>query len=111
AALNLIGGPGPQAINASHALRHIVVLMLENHPYDNYFGTYCLKVGPYCPSVADGITPGTCIAMNPANASAGCVRPFNFKTTNYSVTAPLPHTWAASHQAYANGTNANFYLA
>jgi len=104
-------GVAPAAVNASHQIRHIVVLMLENHAYDTYFGTYCRQTGPFCTTTGNGIAPGTCILLNPTNASQGCVRPFNFQASNYSLSALLPHTWQSSHSAYYNGTNANFYLA
>ena len=47
-------------------IRHIVVLMQENHSFDNYFGTY---------PGADGLPAGTCLPKSFRNASLGCVRP------------------------------------
>jgi len=44
-------------------IEHFVVLMQENHSFDNYFGTY---------PGADGVPRGTCM---PAGSS--CVRPFH----------------------------------
>ncbi|MCI4329199.1 MAG: hypothetical protein L3J86_06395, partial [Thermoplasmata archaeon] len=46
---------GPSAV----PIKHIVVLMMENHAYDNMFGTYCQAVGPECPMSANGIPSGT----------------------------------------------------
>jgi phospholipase C len=46
-------------------IRHFVVLMQENHSFDNYFGTY---------PGADGIPKGTCM---PAGTARGCIRPFH----------------------------------
>jgi phospholipase C len=48
-------------------IKHIVVVVLENHAFDNYFGTYCRTVGPYCPAAVDGVPWGTCVPFNPAN--------------------------------------------
>jgi phospholipase C len=44
-------------------IEHVVVLMQENHTFDNYFGTY---------PGADGVPAGVCMPRDPANASAGC---------------------------------------
>ncbi len=42
--------------------------MQENRSFDSYFGTY---------PGADGIPPGTCVPLNPANPGLGCVAPFH----------------------------------
>ena len=47
-------------------IRHIVVLMQENHSFDNYFGTY---------PGADGLPAGTCLPKSFRNAALGCARP------------------------------------
>ena len=47
-------------------IRHIVVLMQENHSFDNYFGTY---------PGADGPPPGTCLPKSLQDPALGCVRP------------------------------------
>ncbi len=50
-------------------IRHVVILMQQNHTFDNYFGTY---------PGADGFPAGLCIPVNPADDPAGdCVRPFH----------------------------------
>jgi phospholipase C len=46
-------------------IEHFVVLMQENHSFDNYFGTY---------PGADGIPKGTCVPVG--KRSRPCVRPF-----------------------------------
>ncbi len=62
------GAPG----SVSHAPRtpisHFVVLLQENHTFDNYFGTY---------PGANGIPRGTCMPVNPAKGHKPCVRPFH----------------------------------
>ncbi len=49
-------------------VRHFVVLLQENHTFDNYFGTY---------PGADGIPPGVCMPVNLAKGPRPCVRPFH----------------------------------
>jgi phospholipase C len=47
-------------------IRHIVVLMQENHSFDNYFGTY---------RGADGLPAGTCLPRSLQTTVLGCSRP------------------------------------
>ncbi len=49
-------------------IHHFVVLLQENHTFDNYFGTY---------PGADGIPPGVCMPVNPRKGPKPCVRPFH----------------------------------
>ncbi len=52
----------------ANPIQHIVVIMQENHSFDNYFGTY---------PGAEGIKPDTCVPVDPADGSAAqCVKPF-----------------------------------
>ncbi len=66
----LIGASGPPA-GASLTktpIQHLIVLMQENHTFDNYFGTY---------PGADGFTADTCVPVNPFEVSkTECVEPF-----------------------------------
>jgi phospholipase C len=48
-------------------IEHFVVLMQENHSFDNYFGTF---------RGADGIPKRTCMPVGRARPGANCVRPF-----------------------------------
>jgi phospholipase C len=48
-------------------IRHLVMLMQENHSFDNYFGTY--------PN-ADGIPTGICMPVRPGKPDKGCVKPY-----------------------------------
>jgi phospholipase C len=57
----------PQALAAPegiHKIQHVVMIMQENHSFDNYFGTY---------PGANGIPAGICV---PDPAHGGCVEPF-----------------------------------
>jgi phospholipase C len=47
-----------------HKIQHVVMIMQENHSFDNYFGTY---------PGANGIPAGTCV---PDPVHGGCVAPF-----------------------------------
>ena len=47
-------------------IRHIVVLMQENHSFDNYFGTY---------PGADGLPAGACLPKSFENSALGCSSP------------------------------------
>jgi phospholipase C len=56
------------APKAATPIEHVVVLMQENHTFDNYFGTY---------PGADGIPAGLCMPRDPADASKGCVEAYH----------------------------------
>jgi phospholipase C len=50
-------------------IQHFVVLMQENHTFDNYFGTY---------PGANGIPQGTCMPVNPLDKkNTECIEPFH----------------------------------
>jgi len=50
-------------------IQHFIVLMQENHTFDNYFGTY---------PGADGIPAGTCMPVDPFDANnTECVEPYH----------------------------------
>jgi phospholipase C len=98
--------PNPNSL----PIDHIVVIMMENHDYDNYFGTYCQATGPYCMGTAAGIPPGTCVPKNPLDTSQGCIRPYPFTKANLT-TEDIPHHWNSSHTAYDLGRMDGFYPA
>ena len=99
------------ATSSTDPIDHVVIVFQENHVYDNYFGTYCLNVGPYCSTNATGIPPGTCVPMYPTNPAAGCVRPYLFTSANVTNPQDLVHDWDPAHEAYDNGSMDGFYLA
>ena len=68
AALAAVAGlPAPAVAGSpSTPIRHIVVLMQENHSFDNYFGTY---------PGADGLPAGACLPRSFVDAKLGCSRP------------------------------------
>jgi phospholipase C len=58
-----------QENQANTPIEHFIVLMQENHTFDNYFGTY---------PGAEGIPEGTCIPVDPFDeTSTDCVEPFH----------------------------------
>ena len=63
-------GPARAAAPAEPAprtpIRHFIMLMQENHSFDNYFGTY---------PGADGIPAGVCMPVRPGRPAMGCVKP------------------------------------
>ena len=71
-------------------IRHFVVLMQENHSFDNYFGTY---------PGADGIPPGACMPIHPSRGRRPCVRPFRLGDR---AGPDLPHD-GSTHRAQARG--------
>jgi phospholipase C len=109
------GGSGPiRSLSApdpsGFPIQHVVVLVQENHAFDNFFGTYCPVVGSYCPTAVNGIPNGTCVPYDPSNLSAGCARPYPF-TTYAPLKRDMTHNWVTSHESYDNGKMDGFYAA
>ena len=90
---------------------HIVFVVLENHAYDNYFGTYCLQQSSLCPQTSSGIPPDTCVPYYPQEPGSPCIRPFDFTPNNWTITSAMPHTYNASHQAWDDGAMDGFFQA
>ena len=93
------GAPNPGSL----PIRHIVMIMQENHAFDNLFGSYCKALGKYCPMTSAGTPSGTCVPYYPSNLSKGCIRPFPVANDNTSQRQDIAHDWNASHTDYANG--------
>ncbi len=91
-------------------IQHVVVVVQENHAFDNFYGTYCSAVSHLCPYAVSGIPAGTCVPKNVTNPSAGCVRPFPF-TNGSSASLDMSHSWTTSHEAWNNGSMNGFYAA
>ncbi|HKV90840.1 MAG TPA: alkaline phosphatase family protein, partial [Thermoplasmata archaeon] len=108
--------PLPQAIQdplsqfSSH-IDHIVFVMLENHPFDNYFGTYCTKTSRICPNAVNGLPNGTCIPFNTSNLSRGCIRPYPFTPKNWTLPNDLRHSQNSSLRAWDHGKMDGFWNA
>ena len=77
--------------NKNNPIKHIVVIMQENHTFDNYFGTY---------PGANGIPKNACMPLDPDHPNKGCVKPF----LSANVTPPdMSHGYKSSQIAYDNG--------
>jgi phospholipase C len=70
-------------------IRHIVVLMMENHSYDNYLGTL---------GRGEGLPPGA------SNSHNGIEYPAHHLTSTAGQPNDPTQTWHASHLQYGDGT-------
>lgn len=62
-------------------IQHVVIIMQENRSFDHYFGTY---------PGANGLPQGTCVPIDPAQPTMGCVAPFH---DQHDQNAGGPHGW------------------
>jgi phospholipase C len=107
----LVAGPGerprpdlPPGTDLIPAIRHIVVLMMENHSYDNYLGMLQGR-GDGLPADASG-TPAV-HNMLPNGQRVGASR---LHATTQVAGNPT-QTWNASHVSYDGGTCGGFATA
>jgi phospholipase C len=98
----------PLQVEFDQHIQHIVILVMENHAFDNEFGVYCPTAGPYCSTPVNGLPNGTCVPEHPPNATP-CIKPYS--QSQVVITRALPHSGVASMGSYANGTNDGFYTA
>jgi phospholipase C len=89
-------------------IKHIVVLTMENHAYDSYFGNYCQSISTYCSSTGNGIPNGTCVPYYPNNPGKGCVVPYNFTLKQLSP-HDMGHGWQNGAADYNRGAMNGFY--
>lgn len=92
-------------------IKHVVILLEENHAYDNLFGTYCTTAQPACPTLANGIPSGVCIPFKIANPTGPCLSPYPFNAANLSSPHDLGHDYNNSHAAFNNGAMNGFLQA
>jgi phospholipase C len=90
-------------------IKHVVVVMMENHAFDSIYGTYCQTQGPYCPATVAGIPAGTCVPYDPGTLSPGCIRPYPFTAKDDSPGELLLHTRNSSLTSWHNGSMNGFY--
>jgi phospholipase C len=69
-------------------IKHLIVLMQENHTYDNYFGTY---------PRGDGIPRGVCMPINVNSPSSGCEKPFHIGNLPVDDLGHNPATFRAQY--------------
>ncbi len=91
----------PSAVDhqASTPIKHLVVVMQENHTFDNYFGTY---------PGADGIPVDTKMPIDPSNPLAGHVVPWHIG--NATIT-DISHSVSTFRDQYDNGKMDGFVSA
>ena len=95
---------------ANVPIQHIIMVDMENHAFDNYFGTYCQAHTSACPNTTGSYTipANTCVPYYPNNNTAfGCIKPFN--QTSLTV-GDLGHMWTNTHQSVNGGAMNNFYV-
>jgi phospholipase C len=89
----------PEGTDTIPEIDHIVIVMQENHSFDNYLGML---------GRGDGLTldhTGRPTNTNP-NPSGGYVRAFH--ETDTAQAGSVTQTWNASHLQYGNGRNDGF---
>ncbi len=91
----------PAGTDLLPAIKHIVVLMMENHSYDNYLGTLAGR-GDGLPVDASG-TPAAVNSL-PNGQQVGS---WHLPTTDQVKGNPT-QTWHASHLSYDDGTCGGF---
>lgn len=85
------------ASETSTPIEHLIVVMQQNHTFDNYFGTY---------PGANGIPANTCMTVSLTNAqTAACIAPFNIGT--YPIT-DLSHSAGTFSAQYQDGKMTGF---
>jgi phospholipase C len=100
-----VAGAVPAAARGSEPapstpIEHFVVLMQENHSFDNYFGTY---------PGADGIPDGTCMPIEPTRGRrGGCVPPSHLGSRRVQDT-PLGNSTRIARRQY-NGGRMNGFI-
>ncbi len=92
--------PASSFAQVENPIQHIVVILQENHSFDNYFGTY---------PGADGIPQNVCMPYDVNKTDLGCVRPF--LTAEPVTPRDLPHNYHSTVTAYDNGKMDRFMLA
>lgn len=100
--MGLLLGTLGAAKPANTPIEHVIVLMQENHSFDNYFGTY---------PGANGIPPGTCMPVNPFDdAVTDCVEPFHLGDNGVDLDDP-DHSAATFRLQHNDGKMDGFVYA
>jgi phospholipase C len=92
-------------------IQHIIVIIQENHAFDNYFGTY---------PGAIGIPANECMPTNSLNLSQGCVKPFlvtdptfpsNYSNSTISMPNGFCHSYPCAEISWDQGKMDGFIKA
>ena len=92
-------GHTPEDLQTKTPIKHLVVIMQENHTFDNYFGTY---------PGADGLPKGLRMVIDPENPDAGYVEPWHIG--NNSIADP-GHNRSVFDEQYNDGKMNGFISA
>jgi len=90
--------PTSEAATSNLPIKLIIIIMEENHSFDNYFGTY---------PGANGINPNFGLPIS--RVSNQLVLPFHINGT--LIPQDLCHDWECQHEAYNNGNMDGFVYA
>ena len=99
--------PAPVAPgDPSDVIDTVVVVMLENRSFDNYFGAYTLEEGR---DDIDGLQPG----MSNPDLDGNDVPIYAADVTSLddSCVEDPPHSWNTSRVQFSGGTNEGFVIA
>src|ERR1700686_3437791 len=93
------------SLATSTPIKHIVIIMQENHAFDNMFGTF-----PGLPSgYAENLN--TCMPVKPP-AATPCIKPWNADSKQTLIQGrDIPHTRGAALKAYNGGAMNGFVKA
>ncbi len=83
--------PGPTTSQTKTPIQHLVVLLQENHTFDNYFGTY---------PGADGLPANTSMPVDPKNPNGQSIQPWHIGN---STITDLSHSSVTFKGQYDNG--------
>ncbi|MDG6901267.1 MAG: alkaline phosphatase family protein [Nitrososphaerota archaeon] len=83
---------------ASSLIKHVVIIVEENHTFDNYFGTY---------PGANGLNGSVKVPLSPGQPAT--VSPFHIP--GLTTAKDMCHTWNCAHVAYDNGRMDGFIQA
>ena len=84
-------------VETATPIKHFIVLLQQNHTFDNYFGTY---------PGADVLPKNTCLPLNVG--AEGCVEPYHLSKTSI---ADLDHSYSTFLKQYNNGRMDGFVAA
>ena len=91
----------PEGTDTLPQIEHIIILMMENHSFDNYFGLLD-------PTVGLPLSGGVPQAANP-DGNGNLIHAFHMPTA-CQLNGHPGQNWNASHIAYADGRNDGFVL-
>ncbi len=90
--------PAP-GTKASNPISHIVIIMQENHAFDNFFGAYPGLLPAYSVLGPD-VKCNPYVQSNPTN----CVMPYNGDSQSSTIQdQDMSHSWSTSHAALDGG--------